>query len=220
MKNNIILFDLDGTLIDSTDAIYYSFCAAFKHFSKIPPTLDELKGHIGHTLEDIFSALGVEESRIQDYISVYKANYREVCEAKTTLLSGAKEAVQKASEFAYLGVVTTKTSEYSKILLKQLGVLESFSCIIGRDDVIKPKPDAEPILKALDEIFKSQNLSDFPKNKIFMIGDTPLDIKAANAARIQSIGVLCGYAPLEILQNHTQNIAKDTLEAVNKISNS
>lgn len=58
---------------------------------------------------------------------------------------------------------------------------------------------------------------DITKNHIYMIGDTPLDIQAANNANIQSIGVLSGYASLELLQSYTSCIVKDSLEAVRKI---
>ena len=204
----IILFDLDGTIIDSTQAVYEGFCTAFRHFDAPIPTYKDVTQHIGHPLEYMFGALGVRETETLEYIVVYKEHYRKICNLKTTLLPNAKEAILEASKFAMLGVVTTKTGEYSKMLLEYLGVAKYFTCVIGRENVTNPKPNAEPILTALKYFPKTPNAN------IYMVGDTPLDIQAANNARIQSVGVLSGYASLEILQTYTQNIVKDALSAV------
>lgn len=208
MQDCIILFDLDGTLIDSTEAIYEAFCTAFTSFKAEVPTLESVKSHIGYTLETIFSALGVDAQEIPQYIAIYKAHYRKICNAKTKLLPNAKEAILQAHRFAKLGVVTTKTGQYSQMLLRHMGIDGYFTCIVGREHVQNPKPSAEPILKALEFFTKPQKVS------VFMIGDTPLDIQAANNAKVQGIAVTSGYASLETLQQYTTHIKKDALEAV------
>ncbi|MCI5968229.1 HAD family hydrolase [Helicobacter sp.] len=208
MKNCIILFDLDGTLIDSTEAIYDSFCVTFKHFNQTIPTFESVKSKIGHTLDTMFHTLGVKENEIPHYASIYKEHYRKICSAKTTLLPNAKEAILQAHSFAQLGVVTTKTGQYSKILLDNMEVGNYFTCIIGRENVKNAKPSAEPILKALE------SFPPLSKDKIYMIGDTPLDIEAAKNAGVQSIALTSGYAKLEVLKQHTQNIKNNALEAV------
>lgn len=208
-KDKIVLFDLDGTLIDSTPAICESFHAAFRAFDKELPSEESIKKLIGHTLEDIFLSLGVEDTKCPQYVAAYKEHYQKICTQKTTLLQNAKESILKAHEFAYLGVVTTKTGLYSKVLLEHFGVLQFFHCVIGRENASEPKPSKEPILKALESMPKG-----IANSCTFMVGDTPLDILAANAAQIESFGVLSGYATLEVLQKYTDRIAKDSLEAV------
>ena len=159
MKQEIILFALDGTLIDSTEAILESFAVAFRHFGEAVPSDALIKAQIGHPLDWMFLKLGVEDELIWDHVAVYKQHYRKISKAKTTLLPLAKEAVQKTSEFATLGVVTTKTAEYSIELLEHMGLMDYFEVLIGRENVEHPKPHPEPIHKALERLPRTRGIS-------------------------------------------------------------
>lgn len=208
----IILFDLDGTLIDSTDAILESFHHSLD-FHKYPKQKDEdIKALIGYPLDVMYEELGVSKEVVWDYVSTYKAYYREISTLKTELLPNAKEAVIKASEFATLGIVTTKTGEYSRILMEHFGLMGYFEVLIGREDVQNPKPHAEPILKALEKL-------DTKNREIWMIGDTKLDLVSAKNASIKSIGVLSGYGALDTLKKFTNVIFNDALEAAVYLQN-
>lgn len=146
-----LLFDLDGTLIDSTPAILDGFHYVFAHLGAAEPSDEAIKKLIGHPLEVMFERLGVTRD-VQNLVLAYKQRYAQTFLDQTVLLSGAFETVRAASEFANLGVVTTKTSKFSKILLRHLGIAEFFGTIVGREDVRDPKPSAEPILKALENL--------------------------------------------------------------------
>ena len=146
-----LLFDLDGTLIDSTSAILDGFHYAFAHLGTAEPSDEAIKRLIGHPLEVMFERLGMTHD-VQNFVLAYKQQYAQIFLDQTVLLSGAFEAVRTASEFANLGVVTTKTSKFSKILLRHLGIADLFGTIVGREDVKNPKPSAEPILKALENL--------------------------------------------------------------------
>ena len=207
----VILFDLDGTLIDSTEAILESFSVAFKTFDAPVPHEDLIKAEIGHPLDDMFATLGVEASFVDAHVQAYKMHYREISCAKTVLLPEAKEAVELASRHATLGVVTTKTAKYSIELLEHMGLMEYFDVLIGREDVENPKPHPEPIFKALSKLQSDAS-------KFWMIGDTPMDILAANAANIESVAVTCGYADEASLLEHTENLSRTALEAVKFIT--
>jgi phosphoglycolate phosphatase len=204
----IILFDLDGTLIDSTEAILSSFHHTFKIYGLTSPQDEEIKKLIGYPLDIMYKELGVDEDKVWDFVDAYKEQYRQISTQQTILLDFAKDAIVKADSFATIGVVTTKTARYSKILLEYFGLSDYFKVLIGREDVIKPKPDAEPILKALD------SLNSYDKD-VWMIGDTKLDLISANNAKVESIGVLCGYGDKDNLKEYTNHIFKNSLEAVN-----
>lgn len=207
----IILFDLDGTLIDSTEAILESFDVAFKTFGTAVPDEASIKAEIGHPLDDMFATLGVEASKVDAHVQAYKMHYQKISCAKTVLLPDAREAVELASQHAALGVVTTKTGKYSKELLEHMGLMSYFDVLVGREDVEYPKPHPEPILKALSMLQSEKNIH-------WMIGDTPMDILAAKAANINCVAVTCGYADETVLLEHTENLSRTALEAVKFIT--
>jgi phosphoglycolate phosphatase len=203
----IILFDLDGTLIDSTEAILESFHNSFDVFGYKHPSDDAIKALIGHPLDVMYAKLGVEQEKVWDFVHTYKEYYRVISTQKTVLLPNAREAVLEASRFATLGIVTTKTGRYSKILMEHFGLMDKFQVLVGREDVTNPKPDAEPILKAL-ELLNTQD------KDVWMVGDTTMDLLSARNAQVKSIGVTSGYGTLKELQNYTDVIFSDSLEAI------
>lgn len=209
--NKIILFDLDGTLIDSTEAILESFGVAFKSFGVNIPDNDEIKSHIGHPLDIMFSNLGIEKQDVDNFVAKYKDHYKDISKEKTFLLPNAKKAIKLASCHARLGVVTTKTGIFSRILLEHLGVMDFFEVLIGREDVINPKPHPEPIEKAISFF------DNIHKDNCFMIGDTCMDLKSAKNAMINGIGITSGYATIGQLKECGDNIFCDVLEAVENI---
>ena len=205
--NKTILFDLDGTLIDSTSAILDGFDTAFKAHGKDAPNHDELKSLIGHPLDVMFARLGAPQNLIDDYIKAYKTRYEQIYLTQTSLLPFAKDAVDLASNISDVGVVTTKTSKFSEILLENLGVLNFIKVVVGRDDVLNPKPNAEPVNLALVKLGKD-------KRNAFMIGDTQMDLMAAKNAGIKGIGLICGYADVQSLKEHSDLIFQNAYEAV------
>ena len=208
----IILFDLDGTLIDSTPAILESFHVAYQTFNTPIPSDEEIKKLIGLPLDIMFEKLGISNEKKWDYVNAYKKHYRPISKAKTSLLPFAKEAINEAYKIAKLGIVTTKTARYSEELMQHFGVLEYFDVLVGREDVQNPKPHPEPILQAL----KALNYND---HKVFMIGDTCLDSVSAKEANVNSIAVTSGYGYEKDLLNCSDIVTENALKAIEIIKN-
>jgi phosphoglycolate phosphatase len=203
----IILFDLDGTLIDSTDAILECFHHSFDVYNHAHPSDEKIKALIGYPLDEMYASLGIKEDKVWDFVATYKECYRKISTQKTYLLEGAKEAVKLASSFASLGIVTTKTGLYSEVLMENFGLMHYFYVLIGREHVQEPKPHAEPIFKALENF-------DTKGEEVWMIGDTKLDLISAQNANVNSIGVLSGYGNKTTLELYTETICENAYEAI------
>ncbi len=213
-KNKIILFDLDGTLIDSTDAIVSTFKHSFNELNfNFNGTEQDIKNLIGYPLDIMYKNLGVDETKVWDFVDSYKNRYRIISKEQTTLLENAYEAVELASKIARVSVVTTKTRMYTIPLLDHFNITQFFEIITGRENVQNPKPHPEPILITLEQMKYDKNIHD-----VWMIGDTKLDLIAANDANINSIGVLCGYGERDELLKYTNYIENNSLDAVKFLS--
>jgi phosphoglycolate phosphatase len=214
-KEKIILFDLDGTLIESTDAIVSTFYHSFNELNfNFNGSVDDIKSLIGYPLDIMYKELGIEKDKINDFITSYKNRYRVISIEQTTLLENAFEAVKQASKIGRVSVVTTKTRMYTIPLLEHFGIAHFFEVVTGRENVQNPKPHPEPILLTLEQMNYDKNLHD-----VWMIGDTKLDLIAANAANIKSIGVLCGYGEESELRVYTDFIQNDALDAIDFLKN-
>jgi phosphoglycolate phosphatase len=212
LKENIILFDLDGTLIDSTDAIVSTFYHTFEKMNfEFNGNDEDIKSLIGHPLEIMYQDLGVDQEVVWDFVAAYKERYSTISKKQTELLKDTKEALELAKTFARLSVVTTKTGHLTIPLLEHLDIMQYFEFITGRENVEHPKPHPEPILKTLD-LMKIEKTSN-----VWMIGDTHLDLLSASSAGVNSVGVLCGYGEEEELKEFTSFISDNSLEAVKLI---
>lgn len=214
-KNTIILFDLDGTLIDSTDAIISSFYNSFKELEfDFKGTTEDIKDLIGYPLDVMYVNLGVEDKVKWDFVDAYKNKYRQISKEQTYLLENAIEAVELAASYARVSVVTTKTRMYTMPLLENLNIARHFEIITGRENVQNPKPHPEPIHITLEQMNYNKDI-----HSVWMIGDTKLDLIAANDANVNSVGVLCGYGKENELKKYTEFIENNALEAVKLIKN-
>ncbi len=189
-----------------------SFEDSFNHFSIPSPPYENIKALIGHPLDYMFSHLGIDKKRVWDFVKVYKRHYRKRSKAMTKFLPNAPEAIEEAASFARLGVVTTKTGEYSRILLEHMGVMHHFEVLVGREHVTYPKPHPEPILKALNQMQREAD------ENVWMVGDTCMDIISAKEAGINAVGVLSGYGSEKDLQRCSNFLQNDALSAIKLIN--
>lgn len=205
----ILLFDLDGTLIDSTQAILESFVNASLFFGyNFKGREEEIQALIGSPLREMFIKMGLPQGEIEECVKLYRSNYERIYLQKTILLPKVMDSFKMLPSSYLLGVVTSKSSFFSKKILENLGMIKYFFRIVGIDDVKEPKPSAEPIFKALEGL-------EYDKSQVYMIGDTFFDMQSAKNADVVGIGVQGKYD--KNLKEYTDFVFEDIHQALEYI---
>ena len=187
-----VILDLDGTLIDSTDAIVASMTHAFAADGARPPTRDAVIGTISLPLEHQLAALDPE--RVTERVVLYRAHYAETAAEITTLMPGALDFLEMCRDAALgLGFATSKRRTAAEALLAHLNVLQHFESRVGPEDVERPKPAPDPLLLAAEQ------LGVRPSDCVY-IGDSPIDSAAARAAGMPCVLVATGYVDAPTLR--------------------
>jgi len=181
-----VAFDLDGTIIDSTEAIVESFFHTFDTLGEPRPDRQVIVGSIGHLLEDQFAMLAKTDP--VECARVYREYYATVMCDKTFLLPGAVETLQRLQAVGIrLGFATSKLRAYSERILEHLGVLAFFESRIGPREVSNPKPHPAAVLASAEAL-------GVRPNELVFVGDTHFDVLAARAAGVRCLCVTTGYA--------------------------
>lgn len=187
-------FDLDGTLIDSTDAIVGSFNHTFRALGVEPPPRQAILDTIGVPLEVQLAGFGVSDPA--EASRVYREHYVREAPARTTLLPGARAGLERLRTAGMpIGLATSKRRSSAEVLLDHLGVLHHFRVLIGPEDVTRAKPDPESLHRLMDAL-------EVEPGELLFVGDTHFDVEAAHNANVACWCVTTGYesrAELEAL---------------------
>jgi pyrophosphatase PpaX len=192
MKIDTILFDLDGTLIDTNDLIINSFLHTLGHYYPNKYQRDDVLPFMGPSLRETFGAMDSEN--VEEMIVTYRKFNVENHDALVKEFPNVLEAVQALKEGGYkIGIVTTKMHDVVMKGLKLAKLDEYFDVIVALDHVTKEKPDPEPILLALEK------LGSKPETAI-MVGDNYHDILAGKNAGTLTAGVAWSAKGREYLE--------------------
>lgn len=201
MHLDSILFDLDGTLIDTNELIIESFKYTFEEYG-LTFTREEMSHFNGPPLVDTFHHILPDKAdeMIQTYRKHNFANHAKYVKA----FPYVREVVQQLQEKnVKVAVVSTKVQKSIRLGLEHAGLDDLFSTIVGLDDVTYAKPDPESIQQAMRLIGADEETT-------LMVGDNYHDIEAGHNAGIQTAGVswsmkgkefLSGYNPTYMLED-------------------
>ena len=178
-----IIFDCDGTLADSLDNALISFQYALAQIGERPRTQEEIYQHFGISADKLLIEICGNEARGLEAFVHFLDNQRVLAQS-TCLHTGIQEMMQ-ALEYLNipLGLVTGRHASDLRILLEPHGLIPYFQIMVADNEVLKPKPDPEGILKAA-------NFMGMSASRTIYIGDSPSDIQAAHAAGAGSVAVL------------------------------
>lgn len=185
-----VLFDLDGTLVDSYEAIAEALNAALGEMGMPPKSLEEVRGLVGGGVHAVMRRAAGEDHEAEG-VRRFRVHYEKIFLDKTRLLPGAGESIEALHERGYLlGVGTNKPSDFSRRLVHHFGWGDRIPAVVGPDDVERPKP-APDILLSLCEALRLR-----PAEAIY-VGDMPLDAVTARSAGMPAWLVPTGSASLE-----------------------
>lgn len=193
-----VLFDLDGTLIDSFEGIAKSAQYALRRFGINEENLENLRPFVGPPLVESFQKwYGLSREQAIEATDIYRERYRPIGILECSLYPGVEECIRTLKAEGYqIGMASSKPEEFCRRILEHFGLLDLFDDVVGAtfDRRIDTKEEV------LNEVLR--RWSDIPKNQMCLIGDTMFDLVGAKKIGIDCIAVSYGFGDAkEMLQN-------------------
>ena len=186
-----IFFDLDGTLVDSSQGIETTFLHTFKVLGVPAPDKETIRTFMGPPLEVTFTK-HVPKELVAKAVEIYRTYYKEIGQQQTYLYPGIKELLQQLKELGYhLFITTSKNQEVSLEIAHSLGISGYFEGIYGSIPGSMHKADI------IQRVMTDYQI---PPAEACIIGDTKFDIIGGKNIGIHTIAVSWGFAPLEDLK--------------------
>jgi HAD superfamily hydrolase (TIGR01509 family) len=196
-----ILWDMDGTLVDTERVVWDVMREAFQRAVAIDLPEPLFESLMGQSENDFYAAMAqrfsLDAAKIDSIREVFDAAYLPML-AKVPPLPGAVEKVTEFARHAPQALVTGSTSEQAATVLDTLGITESFLHVIGCDRYSRGKPDPEPFLLAAERL-------EVDPASCLCIEDSPSGVTAARKAGMKVVGVHAGnQGKYDISHAHVQ----------------
>lgn len=203
MKVDTLLFDLDGTLINTNDLIISSFMHTLEHYYPGQYKKEDVLQFMGPPLMDSFNKLDREKA--EEMAQFYRDFNHSKHDELVTEFEGVYDTIKTLHEQGYkLAIVTTKKRYTVEMGLKLTKLDPFFDVVVTLDDVTHAKPDPEPLLKALEQ------LGSKPKNTI-MVGDNNHDIEGGKNTGTLTAGVAWAMKGREYIESFHPDFVLDNM---------
>lgn len=197
-----VVFDLDGTLIDSAPDIHATVNAVLRLHDIPALTLDQVRGFIGGGVDllwrRVIGATGLPQDAQRDLVASFMTRYHDAT-ALTRLYPNVAEALGVLADRGYpLGICTNKPLGPTKAVLQHFGMSGIFATVIGGDSLPQKKPDAAPLLAAFAALG-----ADPAHPRGIYVGDSEFDVDCAGNAQVPFLLFTRGYrkTPVEQLRH-------------------
>ncbi len=181
-----VLFDLDGTLIDSITLLLASVHHAFDGFSGRAPTDEEWIAGIGTPLRQQLREFASSDDEVAALTARYRAFQREAHDRLTACFPGTLEVLGVLAAAGHpMAVVTSKSNEMMLRGTDFTGISPYMAVQIGADSCDRHKPDPFPVRLALSNL-------GYAESEAIFVGDSPHDVNAGNAAGVVTVAALWG----------------------------
>ena len=200
MTIRAVIFDLDGTLVDSAPDLMLATNHVLSMFRRRPISMDEVRAFVGHGAKALiargWAATGdpIDEKSLDYYHAEFLRYYEKNIAVNSVAFPGVIKLLERcAAEGIKMGVCTNKVEGLSVRLLQALDMVKYFGAIVGPDTINIAKPDPAPYLETL------KRLGVAARNSI-LVGDSATDILTARAADVPIIAVSFGYTPRPVAE--------------------
>lgn len=213
----LMLFDLDGTLIDSRADLARSINLMLEELDRPPLDEDTIAAFVGDGVRVlVYRSLTAtdpnkrppDEFLHADGVALMHKHYAEQMFVSTRLYSGIAETLGHFSS-KKKAVVTSKEVRFTKLLLEKFDIEQYFDCIVGGDTVTERKPDPKPVIEAL-------RLLDGRTRQAVMIGDSENDVNAGKRAGVLTCGVTYGFRTADQLRKTAPDVLIDSFDELRK----
>lgn len=210
MSIRTILFDLDGTLIDTNELIIASFTHTIEQYSDRSYKREEILDFIGPPLRE--SLQKVNPDKVEEMVETYRKHNIENHNRYVKAYEGVVETIETLKEQGYkLGIVTTKMRNTVHMGLELTNLDGLFETVVTLDDVTNAKPHPEPIVKALNHL-------DSQASEAMMVGDNTHDIEAGQNAGTKTAGVAWTVKGRKVLDDLNPDYMLDNMRDLLKIT--
>jgi phosphoglycolate phosphatase len=216
-EKNVLLFDLDGTLVDSAPDLALAVNRTLKDLNKATFDQDTIHRWVGNgakvLIERALSGSSIIDSRLdesltQDALAIFLEHYQQCLCIESVLYDDVKEGLRTLKEAGFrLAIITNKPAVFIQPILTGLGIDNIFELLIGGDTLAEKKPHPDPLNYALVQL-------NVQASQCWMIGDSKNDILAAKAANIDSIGLTYGYNYGENIADYQPKFCFDSFKAL------
>ncbi len=211
MKYRLIVFDFDGTLVDSERCITRSMTAALAEFG-VAGQLDRLRLHVGLPLDQTIRSLvdvELDDSSVTEIAGLYRRHHAVFQDGLVELYPGAADALAELSRLGLdLAIASSKITNAVEAILRKFAIDRFFACVMGGEQVVKGKPAPEMVERVLE-------LTSRTRAEALMVGDTTYDVEMAQRAGIDSCAVTYGNQSREqLLAVRPTHVAASMAEVV------
>jgi len=187
---DLLIFDLDGTLVDSKLDIANAVNFMLKEFTLNEKNVGEIYSYIGKGIEHLIrESLGKRQDIYEEARAYFKKHYKEHFMDTSVLYPGVKEILKHFQNKKKV-VISNKQQDFALLTLKELAVDGYFADVLGGDKVNCVKPDPCPINETIHRL-------NIDKEKTMMIGDMDIDIRAGKDAGVSTCAVTYGIGKKE-----------------------
>lgn len=215
MNYKAIIFDLDGTLVDTLDDLTDAMNQALTHCGQPGRTREECREMIGRGLPEFAkSALPLEAGHLKDMLLLkMREVYLQICLNRTKPYDGIREVLSACQKQGIrLGVLSNKAHDLTVRISEHYFGKGTFCQILGQKENIKPKPDPEPIYLLLEKM-------ELKPAEVLYVGDSEVDVQTAHNAGVDCIAAGWGFRSIEVLQQAgAEKIVYSPLELLGYVS--